>query len=49
MLTDCAGAAQQTPAIAEQLFAFARQQQATADAIEQFETEFLFESVDLPG
>ena len=43
------GVIQQTSAIAEQLFAIPRQQQATPNTIEQFETEFLFEIADLPG
>ena len=43
------GVIQQTTAIAEQLLAFARQQQAAPDPIKKLEAEFLFEIVDLPG
>jgi hypothetical protein len=48
-LADSGGVVQQATAIAEQLLAFAGQQQAPSDAIEQLEAEFLLEIADLPG
>ena len=48
-LADGAGMVQQAAAIAEQLLAFAGQQEAASDAIEKVQTEFVLKIDDLPG
>jgi hypothetical protein len=43
------GVVQEAAAVAEQLFAFAGQQKAAPNAVEQLETELLLEVTDLSG
>ena len=47
LLADCAGVVQETSAMAEQLLAFAGQEEAAPDTIEKLETELLLEIADL--
>jgi hypothetical protein len=48
-LAERAGAAQQRAAVAQKLFALARQHQAAPHTIEELETELLLEVAELPG
>jgi hypothetical protein len=48
-LAERAGVAQQSAAVAQQLFAFARQHQAPSHTIEELETELLLQVAELPG
>ena len=43
------GVIQQSTTIGEQLLALSSQQEATPDAIEKFQTEFLLKITDMPG
>jgi|SRR6185312_16188518 len=48
-LTDRGCEIQEAAAVAEKLFSFAGQHEATPDPIEELEADFAFEIVDLPG
>jgi hypothetical protein len=48
-LSKCGGVVEETAAIAKQLLPFSCQQKATTYAIEELESEFLFEIADLTG